>query len=73
MHLIYMSLSKLQELVMVREAWRAAVHKITVNQRRMSDWLNWTKWKEFVKAVEDEAQIIFMLQLLTAMDYIIIL
>ena len=73
MHLIYMSLSKLQELVMVREAWRAAVHRITVNQRWMSDWLNWTKWKEFVKAVEDEAQIIFMLQLLTAMDYIIIL
>ena len=32
-----MSLSKLQELVMEREAWRAAVHGVTKNWTRLSD------------------------------------
>ena len=32
-----MSLSRLQELVMDREAWRAAVHGITKSQTRLSD------------------------------------
>ena len=36
-------LSELRELVMDREAWRAAVHKVTNSQTRLSDWieLNW--------------------------------
>ena len=33
-----MSYSKLQELVMDREAWRAATHGVTKSQTQLSDW-----------------------------------
>ena len=32
-----MSLSELQELVMDREAWRAAIHRVAKSQTRLSD------------------------------------
>ena len=35
--LMYMSVRKLREFVMNREAWHAAVHGVTKNQTRLSD------------------------------------
>ena len=33
-----MSLSEVRELVMDREAWRAAVHGVTKSRTQLSDW-----------------------------------
>ena len=42
-HSMDMNLSELQELVMDREAWRAAIHRVAKSRTRLSDWteLNW--------------------------------
>ena len=49
-----MSLSRLQELVMHREAWHAAVHGVTKSQTQLNDWteLNWTEPSESVQSMD---------------------
>ena len=47
------SLSELRELVMDREAWRAAIHGVTKSWTRLSDSteLNWLKLQVYIKIV----------------------
>ena len=55
-YLMHMSLSELRELVIDREAWRAAIHGVEKSWTRLSDWtelnrmnFKWWAFKRFLQ------------------------
>ena len=56
------SLSELQELVMDRKTWRAAIHGVAKSWTRLSDWteLNWTEKHQIIWVEQIEAKGWFM-------------
>ena len=54
-NLMHMSLNELQELVMDRDAWYAAIHGVAKSQTWLSDWteLNWNIFLNFISLAKD--------------------
>ena len=61
------TLSELRELMMDREAWRAAIHGVTKSQTRLS---NWTELKLFIAFLpRSKACFNFMIALIICSDF----
>ena len=59
--LMDVSLNELQELVMDRESWCAAIHEVTKSQTRLIDWTELNTVKGF--GIVDKAEIVVFLEL----------
>ena len=53
------SLGELREMVMDREAWRAAIHGVAKSRTRLSDWteLNWTNFQNQQTSLPQQVQV----------------
>ena len=59
-------LSELQELVMGREAWRAAIHGVSKSRTRLNDWTDWTELIQdcqFCKPLNENTCIICLIEI----------
>ena len=70
-----MSLDKLRELVMGREAWRAMVHEVAKSWTRLSNWteLNWNILNPHQQTDYDSLKVQMMASIFLAVKYIAIL
>ena len=63
------SLSELRELVMDREAWRAAIHAVAKSQTRWGTELNWKKFSEIQETTDTQLNKIRKMRHLTTINH----